>query len=257
MSRKRTMKASKKNNVYELSEALHNNGRAILEGPKRKSWSKHDLRTIRPLTPTQDDMFHAYINNYNICAYGSAGSGKTLCGLYLALTELFDEKNETDHIIIVRSTVPTREIGHLPGTLAEKISPYEAPYHDIFHYLIGKSSSYEDMKEAGLVKFESTSFIRGLTWDNAIVVIDECQSMSWHEINSVVTRLGDTSKLIVLGDTKQNDLIYKKNDVSGFVTALQVFESMPEMAMVKFLSSDIVRGPFVKSWLTACEDLSL
>lgn len=257
MSRKRAVKASKRTNVFELSQALVNNCKAWETEPTRKTWSKHDLKTIRPLTRAQEEMFHAYINNYNICGYGSAGVGKTLISIYLALLDVFDEKTPTDHIIIVRSTVPTREIGHLPGTIAEKLSPYETPYHDAFEFLIGRSSTYNDMKAAGLVKFMSTSFVRGSTWDNAVVIIDECQSMTWHEINSVVSRLGENSKLFMIGDTKQNDLIYKKNDVSGFVEAIKVCELMPEFAMVRFLSSDIVRSKFVKSWITASESVGL
>ena len=156
MSRKRQTKAAKNASVFELSQALLNNGRAWEQGPKRKTWSRHDLRTIRPLTAAQEDMFHAYINNYNICGYGTAGTGKTFLALYLALSEVFDDKSDINHIIIVRSTVATREVGHLPGTLAEKIAPHEAVYHDVFSELIGKSSTYEDMKAAGLVEFKST-----------------------------------------------------------------------------------------------------
>lgn len=256
MSRKRQQAKAvshKKASVFELSQALLNNSKAWEEGPKRKSWTKHDLRTIKPLTVAQEDMFHAYINNYNICGYGSAGTGKTFLGIYLALTEVFDDRSDIDHIIIVRSTVPTREVGHLPGSLQEKIAPHEAPYHDIFHELIGRSSTYEDMKIAGLVEFKSTSFIRGTTWDNAIIIIDESQNMNFHEFDSVMTRVGQNSKVIILGDTRQNDLINSRKEISGFSQVINVLDQMDEFASIRFTSEDIVRGPLVKSWIQACE----
>ncbi len=255
MSRKRQTKAAKNASVFELSQALLNNGRAWEEGPKRKSWSKHDLRTIRPLTAAQEDMFHAYINNYNICGYGTAGTGKTYLALYLALSEVFNEKSDIDHIIIVRSTVATREVGHLPGTLAEKIAPHEAPYHDILSDLIGRSSTYEDMKAAGLIEFKSTSFIRGSTWNNAIIIVDEAQNTNFEELSSVITRVGQNSKIMILGDIKQNDLIHSRKETSGLAKALRAMELMPEFSLVRFLPEDIVRSEFVKSWIMACEQI--
>ena len=258
MSRKqRAIKNNKQANVFELTNALINNTKAWEEGPKRKSWSKHDLRTIRPLTVAQEDMFHAYINNYNICGYGTAGTGKTFLALYLALNEVFDPKSEVNRIIIVRSIVSTRDPGHLPGTLAEKVSPHEEAYHSILHQLVGKSSTYQDMKDAGLIEFKVTSFVRGTTWDNAVVIMDESQNMNLHEFDSVVTRLGEKSKLIVLGDVRQNDLIHSRKEVSGFSDALRIMECMDDFAMVNFTQQDIVRGPLVKSWIIARESIGV
>lgn len=259
MSRKQraAIKNNKRANVFELTNALINNTKAWEEGPKRKTWSKHDLRTIRPLTVAQEDMFHAYINNYNICGYGTAGTGKTFLALYLALTEVFDEKSDVDHIIIVRSTVPTREIGHLPGTVGEKLAPYEEPYHDMLHELIGRASTYEDMKAAKLIEFKSTSFIRGTTWNNAVIIVDEPQNMTMHEFDSVITRAGDNTKLIVVGDVRQNDLCNSRKETSGFVDVLKVIEAMPEFSMIRFYPQDIVRGPLVKSWIMARESIGV
>lgn len=258
MSRKRAIKAAKHSTTFELSQALVNNCKAWEEGPKRKSWSRHDLRTIRPQTAAQEDMFHAYINNYNICGYGVAGSGKSFLALYLALTDLFDEKTDIDRVIIVRSIVSTRDPGHLPGTLEEKVAPHESTYHDILYELIGKTSTYQDMKDAGLIEFHSSSFVRGITWNNAIIIIDEAQNMTLHEFNSVITRLGKNTKLIVLGDIQQNDLIYSKKETSGFVDVLRVLEYMnKEIAMIQFTIHDIVRGAFVKSWICAREELGI
>jgi phosphate starvation-inducible PhoH-like protein len=258
MSRKRAVKAAKNNSVFELSHALVNNSRAWEEGPKRKTWSQHDMVTLSPLTVAQEDMFHAYINNYNICGFGSAGTGKTFLALYLALTEVFNPKSTIDRIIIVKSTVPTREIGHLPGTVAEKLAPYERAYPSILYELIGKESTYEDMKTAGLIQFESTSFVRGMTWNNAMVIFEEFQNCTIHEFDSVITRLGSNSKIMILGDIFQNDLINSRKEVSGAVDVIRLLSMMnDEFAMVQFLPADIVRGKLVKSWIMARESLGV
>jgi phosphate starvation-inducible protein PhoH len=232
------------------------NGRAMEEGPRRKTWTRHDLRNIRPLTPTQEDMFHAFFNGNNICAHGTAGTGKSFVALFLALSELLS-KQTADRIIIVRSAVPSREVGFLPGTLEEKTAIYELPYIDIFRQLLGKASSYADMKEAGLVEFVTTSFIRGMTWDNAIVVVDEGQNMRFDEINTIMTRLGENSRIIFTGDLVQTDLRARKTDVSGMADFLTVIKGMSEFADISFSRYDIVRGPLVKSWICACEDASI
>lgn len=262
MSRSRATKTKIRNNkkdmTYELSQALVNNCKAWQEGPQqRKHWSLYDLKEISPLTMTQEDLFHAFFAGYHVVGYGSAGTGKTLCAIWLALKEVLNKQTKLDRIIIVRSNVATREIGHLPGTAEEKLSVFETPYRDALDFLIGKSSTYDDMKAAGLIEFMPTSFIRGQTWDNAIIIVDEAQSMSWHEINSVITRIGENSRLFVLGDTKQDDLIYRKYDTSGFPKALNIFEKMSSMAMVKFTHNDIVRSAFVKEWIITTEENDL
>lgn len=264
MSRKRVLKtkithsSSRQDDVYELSQALVHNCKAWSEGPQqRKVWSKHDIRAIQPLTIAQEDLFHAYYSGSNIVGYGSAGTGKSTIAIWLALNDILDKTCVQDKIIIVRSNVATREVGFLPGTASEKISVFERPYYDILEFLVGKSSTYEDMKAAGLIEFMPTSFVRGQTWDNSIIIIDEGQSMNWHELNSVITRLGTDSRLLLLGDIKQNDLVYKRSDTSGFVNALKVFEQIPSIAMVKFTHDDIVRSDFVKQWIIACESLNL
>ena len=262
MSRKRAIKTRsshhKQDYTLELSTALVNNYKAWEEGPqKRKSWSKHDIKQLKPLTMAQEDLFHAYFSGSHIVGYGSAGTGKSFISLWLALNDILDKEKPQNRIIIVRSNVATREVGHLPGTYEEKLAPFETPYKDILESLVGKSSTYDDMKAAGLIEFMPTSFIRGQTWDNAIVIIDESQSMNGHEIHSVLTRIGTDSRLLILGDVKQDDLIYKKNDTSGFAKALTVLETMKSVAMVKFTQDDIVRSGFVREWIIACENLGI
>jgi phosphate starvation-inducible protein PhoH len=243
---------SRQAEIETLSLALVQNGKAMEEGNKRKHWSKHDIKTIQPLTPTQDDMFHAWYNNKHICAHGSAGTGKTFLALYLAINEILDKHQRK--IIVVRSAVPTRDVGFLPGTLEEKIALYELPYHDIMWELVGRSSTYQDMKDAGLIEFMTTSFIRGLTWDNAIVIVDEGENMTFHEIDSIMTRIGENSRIIFTGDIKQTDLDGKKNGSSGMKEALKVFDNMKEFASIQFNKHDIVRSDFVKSWIIATEE---
>ena len=238
-----------------LEKALLKNGHANREGPARKKWTTHDLANIKPLTPTQEEMFHAFFNNQHICAYGSAGTGKTFLALYLALTTILRRPQEQSKIIIVRSVVPTREVGHLPGTLEEKLIPYEIPYRDILNELVGRYSTYDDMKNAGLIEFMTTSFIRGLTWEDAIVIVDEGQNMSFHEINSIMTRLGDNSRVIFTGDLRQSDLT-RKYDSSGMDRFLKVTRDMKEFDQIRFTLHDIVRSDFVKSWITATENLA-
>lgn len=236
-----------------LEMALCLNGRAMEEGPKRKSWHMHDLKTIKPLTPAQEELFHAWFNGDHLCAHGSAGTGKTFLAFYLALCEVLAQRQ--NRIVIVRSAVPTREIGYLPGDLEDKVAQYELPYHDILHELLGRPSSYKDMKDAGLIEFQTTSFLRGLTWDHAVIIIEEAQNMTFHEIDNIMTRVGRDTRVIVTGDTKQTDLDGSKRLGSeGMTRAMQAFNNMRDYACVEFSVHDIVRSEFVKSWIMACEE---
>lgn len=252
-TRARSKGRTKQDQVYHLTQALYDNGRAQLEGPKRKRWSRHDLKTIKPLTERQEDMFHAFMSGQNVVAAGSAGTGKTYIAIYLALNEILSAQSEASQLIIIRSVVPTREIGHLPGTLEEKAAVYELPYGDMFAELVGHANSYQDMKAAGIVQFHTTSFIRGLTWDNTIVVVDEGQNMDFHEINSLMTRIGQNSRVIFAGDIPQSDL-RKKYETSGMDKFLRVAKRMSDFSTIEFTREDIVRSDFVKRWITACED---
>lgn len=251
MSKKR--QSRRKDEIKFLGKALSHNGTAKQNGPKQKTWSKHDLKTIKPLTPSQEDFFHAFHNSDHICAYGTAGTGKTFLTFYLSLVEILNPKTPQNHIIVVRSVVPTRDIGFLPGDLNEKIAVYESPYKDICAELIGRRSSYDDMKETGLIRFMPTSFVRGLTWENAIVIVDECQNMTFHEINSIVTRLGQNSRIIFTGDTSQTDL---RPIECGMNQLLKVARNVQTFAMVEFNYNDIVRSELVKSWIIASEQLA-
>lgn len=252
---KKTSRTSRNNRQYKdqqfLQDALYANGQAIADGPKRKTWSTHDLKTIKPLTRNQEHMFQAWFNDNHVCAHGSAGTGKTFLAMYLALNEILRPNTPQDKIIIVRSVVPTRDMGFMPGSLEEKVSLYETPYRDICAELVGRGSTYDDMKEAGKIQFMSTSYIRGLTWNDAIVIVDEGQNLTKHEIDSVMTRLGDNSRLILTGDTKQSDL---RPSQSGIEFFLRVSKNIPNFETIMFNRHDIVRGDIVKQWIIASED---
>ena len=248
-------RAGRNGDLMDLEMALCLNGMAKQEGPKRKTWSMHDLKTIKPLTTTQEDFFHAWYHGDNICAHGCAGTGKTFLAFYLALQDVLSKRNS--RIIVVRSAVPTREIGHLPGTLEEKLMKFEEPYQDILWELIGRPTTYQDMKDSGLIEFHSTSFLRGLTWDNAVVIVDEAENFTFHEIDNVMTRLGENTRIIFTGDTTQTDLDgSKKLGTEGLTAAKKVFMNMDTFECIEFTEHDIVRGPLVKSWIKAVNSLA-
>jgi len=252
MAKRRSSKKAK-DDVKFLEEALYANGGALLEGPKKKKWTRHDIRAIKPLTATQEDFFRSFYEGSNICACGSAGAGKTFIALNLAVNEIIDGRHQ-NKIIIVRSAVQGREQGYLPGTQEEKNAPFENPYRDILGNLCGKGSTYDDMKAAGLIEFQTTAHLRGLTWDNSIVIIDEVQNMNFSEISTTITRLGDNSRIIILGDYRQDDLLRKVSDKSGFHQMMTVINKIPSFAVLSFTLHDIVRGKLVKEWITACEE---
>jgi phosphate starvation-inducible protein PhoH and related proteins len=220
--------------------------------PKRKTWSVHDLKSIRAKTDAQTEMLEEWFSGNNICASGSAGTGKSFLAMYMGLAAMLDEESVIDRLIIVRSAVTTREVGFLPGTLEEKQSVYEQPYKDIASVLLGRDASYIDMKEAGKIEFMLTSHVRGLTWNDAVIIIDEAQNMTMHELSSVITRLGHNSRIIIIGDTKQTDL-NRKGEHEGLSTAMSVMRDVKGISLITFTADDIVRSGFVRSWIRACE----
>lgn len=250
----RKTRSKKDKKIEELNELVDNNTKARIEGPKKKHFSIHDLRTIKPLTATQHSMFESYFQGNHILAHGTPGTGKSFISLFLGLSDLLDKRSGADKIIIVRSAVSTRDIGALPGEIEEKLAPYEAPYVDIVNNLLGKYDAYNTMKSLGCIEFVPTSFIRGLTWDNAIIIIDEIQNMNFHEINSVITRTGENSRIIACGDVAQNDLFNIKNDQSGLPKLIDVVRKSNVFDEMIFTRHDIVRSNFVKKWICAVED---
>lgn len=156
-------------------------------------------------------------------------------------------------MILVRSAVQTRDIGYLPGTAEEKAAIYEQPYADIVTELTGQPMRYDQLIRDGQVEFSTTSFLRSITWNGSIIVVDEAQNMTFHEINSVMTRVGEGSRVLVCGDMAQSDLA--RNEKSGFGRFLQVVTRIPQFHSVQLSRNDIVRSAFVKAWIVACEDV--
>jgi phosphate starvation-inducible protein PhoH len=215
---------------------------------------KFAMRQISPLTVSQSDLFNSYKEGKNLAAIGTAGTGKTMCGLYLAMSDVMTKK-EYEKIVIIRSAVQTREQGFMPGSQAEKAAVFEAPYQDIANDLFGRKDAYQILKQKGMIEFMTSSFVRGLTFDNAIILVDECQSMTYHELDTIITRVGESSKIIFCGDTRQDDLAINRNraDISGLGDFMQVLKDIPSFKTVQFTVDDIVRSGLVKEYIIAKE----
>lgn len=217
-----------------------------------------DLKTFSPLTDNQKKFFDAYkIGDYFIALHGVAGTGKTFIALYKALEEVLDKGNPFNKIIIVRSAVPSREVGHLPGDLDEKTLIYKQPYQQICETLFGRKDAYQRLEEQHQIEFISTSFIRGQSFDDAIIIVDECQNMNWSEISTVMTRVGYRSKIIWCGDYRQTDLNKSRNDISGIKQFLAVAKNMEAFTHIEFTVDDIVRSSLVRDWIIACNDAGI
>lgn len=208
---------------------------------------KNSLREIVAKTDRQQDMFEQYDNGKHIVAHGAAGTGKTFLSLYLSLDDVLRE-NAYDRVVIMRSVVPTRDMGFLPGSLKEKIKIYESPYSAICSELFSRGDAYELLKSKGLVEFTTTSYIRGVTYDDCVIIVDEFQNLSFHEISSVVTRVGENARLIFCGDLRQTDLLYDR-DKAGAAKFLDIVKRMKSFSLVNFVEDDIVRSKLVKEFI--------
>ncbi len=210
-----------------------------------------DLKTFQPLTENQKIFFDAYKRgDYFIALHGVAGTGKTFIALYKSLEEVLDKANPFKKIIVVRSAVQSREIGHLPGDVGEKMEIYQQPYRQICETLFARKDAWDRLEEQNYVEFISTSFIRGMSFDDAIIIVDEMQNMNFEEIDTVMTRVGYRSKIIWCGDYRQTDL-RKNNDKSGILKFFDIAHHMKAFTRVEFDANDIVRSSLVKDYIIA------
>ena len=230
---------------------------------KRKKPINTDMmRDIEPLTDNQKKLFESYKNGKNLVAYGAAGTGKTFITLYNALREALDPTTPYDKIYIVRSLVATREIGFLPGDHEDKSSLYQIPYKNMVKYMFEMPSDadfqmlYGNLKAQDTIDFWSTSFIRGTTLDKAIIIVDEFQNLNYHELDSIMTRVGTDTKIMFCGDATQTDLI-KQNERNGIHDFMRILRVMPSLNIIEFGVEDIVRSGLCKEYLLAKLELGL
>ncbi len=220
-------------------------------------WLKlDDLITVGPLTENQKTAFEAYKkDNKSLILHGSAGTGKTFISIYLALEQVLEKSNKQyNKLYVIRSVVPTRDIGYLPGDKQEKIEVYEDPYMSICAELFECKDAYEKLKQQGVIEFLPTSFVRGITFDNSIIIIDECQNLNFHELDSVITRIGKDCKILFCGDFYQTDFV-RENEKQGLKKFIKILNHLPQFANIEFSCDDIVRSDLVKSYILAKNEL--
>tara|TARA_B100000676_G_scaffold122785_1_gene122428 strand:- start:2742 stop:3503 length:762 start_codon:yes stop_codon:yes gene_type:complete len=223
---------------------------------RKKPLNSEYLVDITPITDNQKKLFDSYDEGKHIIAYGAAGTGKTFITLYNALKDVLSENTPYDKIYIVRSLVATREIGFLPGDHEDKSSYYQIPYKNMVKYMFQMPSDadfemlYGNLRAQETIKFWSTSFLRGTTLDNAIIIVDEFQNLNFHELDSIITRVGENTKIVFCGDASQTDLT-KTNEKNGIIDFMKVLRAMPSFELIEFGIDDIVRSGLVKEYLIA------
>ena len=223
---------------------------------RKKPLGASYLVDIEPITENQKTLFNSYKEGKHLIAYGAAGTGKTFVTLYNAIKDVLDETTPYERIYIVRSLVATREIGFLPGDYEDKSDIYQVPYKHMVKYMFQLPSDadfemlYGNLKSQDTIKFWSTSFLRGTTLDNAIVIVDEFQNLNFHELDSIITRVGENSRVCFCGDARQTDLV-KTNDRNGIVDFMNILRKMPSFDIIEFDIDDIVRSGLVKEYIVA------
>ena len=223
---------------------------------KKQDLKYDDLVKVKPITDNQKVVFEEYKKGQNLFLHGAAGTGKTFISLYLALQNVLDTESPYDTVYIVRSAVPTREIGFLPGDEEDKTALYQVPYQNMVQFMFEQptdqafSMLYDRLKAQGSVMFLTTSYLRGITLDNSIIIVDECQNLTFHELDTIMTRVGQDTKIIFSGDFFQTDL-NKNVDKDGMAHFMDILTEMEEVSAIEFNIGDIVRSGLVRSYLIA------
>ena len=238
------------------------NGMSSRVMKRKKPINLDFFKEIKPLTPNQERFFDQYDEGKNLVAYGCAGTGKTFITLYRAIQDVLDPKTPYDKVYIVRSLVATREIGFLPGDHEDKSWLYQIPYKHMVKYMFQMQDDaafemlYSNLKAQGTIDFWSTSFIRGTTFDNAIIIVDEFQNLNFHELDSMITRIGENSKIMFCGDASQTDLV-KQNERTGIVDFIRILRNMSSFDIIEFNAEDICRSGLVKEYIIAKLELGM
>ena len=216
--------------------------------------SHTELNEIKPITENQKEVFESYKKGQNLFLYGVAGTGKTFVALYNALKDVLDPKSPRERVYIVRSLLPTRDIGFLPGDEEDKSYLYQVPYQNMVRFMFKRGSDaefdrlYTDLRNQGTIDFLSTSFLRGITIDNGVIIVDECQNLNFHELDTIMTRVGQDTRIVFAGDIQQTDLT-KTNDRNGILDFVNIMQQMKEVDCIEFNLGDIVRSGMLKSYL--------
>jgi phosphate starvation-inducible PhoH-like protein len=237
--------------VQEQEQTNNNTAKDKMAKKKHGGYNlgKMQLKNVKPITFTQQEVFREFLSGGNLCLHGIAGTGKSFVGLYLALKECERYQLQYHKVIILRSGVPSRDMGYLPGNMQEKAAVYEEPYRQIVNKLYDRGDAYDIMKHHGNIEFATTSFLRGVTFENAIILVDEIQNMTYGELATIMTRVGDKCRIIFAGDFRQTDL-FRTKEKEGLHHFLNIIQRMPEFSFHEFNIGDIVRGKLVKSFLT-------
>lgn len=207
-----------------------------------------NLQEVVPLTENQRITFNAYNNGKHLMLHGIAGTGKSYISLYLALNEILNGDSQYKKLVIVRSVVPTRDMGFLPGNTKEKSKVYEGPYYAICTELFGRGDSYDYLKQKNIIEFISTSFIRGITLNDCIIVVDEMQNASLHELDSIITRVGKNCKIIFCGDFTQSDFTNEK-EKAGILQFMKIIKAIRSFKFIEFDKNDILRSDLVRDYI--------
>ena len=241
--------------ISPVPEFLSKKERRKIRKEKRATKRNNILRLtdIYPLTEGQQRTFDAFESNKNLILHGVAGTGKTFISLYLAIKAVF-EGTAPKPVVIIRSVVPTRDMGYLPGSIKEKSAIYEQPYSAICSELVSGSQNmvtpYQTLKNKGFIEFSTTSYLRGLTFRNNTIIVDECQNMTFHELDSIITRMGEGCRVIFCGDFRQSDL-WKEDEKRGLNRFMTVVSKMHSFDRIEFTKDDIVRSDVVKEYILA------